>query len=72
MRFGSGEHLVDGKDAVEVPRRDPALLVDELAADQRDLRDRPTPREQAETQEPQEEPRQWLAGRGRLAQRAGP
>ena len=55
MRLGSGQHLVDGEQAVEARRLDPSLFLDQLALDHPDLRDRPAPGEEAEPQEAQEE-----------------
>jgi hypothetical protein len=43
MRLGAGKHLVDRQLPLEGPLVDPALLVDALALDHRDLRRRPAP-----------------------------
>ena len=68
----AGEDLVDGERLLEGLLVDPALLVDALALDHRDLRGRAAPGEGAELQEAQEEPperlvlgrRVWGAGHG--------
>ena len=55
VRLGAGERLVDGQEPVEPAAGDPALLVDELAPEHRDLGDRAAEREQPETEEPAED-----------------
>ena len=56
MRLGPREHLVDGERLLERLLGDPALLVDALALDHRDLRRRPAPGEGAELEEADEHP----------------
>ena len=55
VRLGPGQHLVDGERLLEGLLGDPALLVDALALDHRDLRRRPAPGERAELQEADED-----------------
>ena len=54
--LGTGKDLVDREDGIELVGRDPVLLVHQLAAEHRDLGDRPAPGQQAEAQEAEEDP----------------
>jgi hypothetical protein len=51
VRFRARQYLVDGEQPVEAACLDPPLLLDQLALDHRDLRDRPTPGKTAEAKE---------------------
>jgi len=55
VRFGAGQHLVDGEEAFEMGGRDPFFLGDEFLSDHVDLGDGSAPGEEAEAQEAEEE-----------------
>jgi hypothetical protein len=55
VRLGPRQHLVDGEGLAEGLLVDPALLVDALALDHRDLRRGATPGEEPEVQETSED-----------------
>ena len=63
VRLRPGECLVHGQEPVEPLAGDPALLVNELASEHRDLGDRAAEREQPETDEPTED-REWWGSLG--------
>lgn len=56
VRLWPGQDLIGGEKAIELRRVQPTLLLDQFAADHRDLRDGPTPGEEAEAEEAKEEP----------------
>jgi hypothetical protein len=60
--LGSRKHLVDGQRSIESFRRDPPLLVDELATQHGDLRHRTAPRQQTEAEEPPEQREEAQSG----------
>ncbi len=55
MGFGAGQDLVDGEQPVESRAREPALLVDELPPEHRDLRHRTAEGKEAEPEEASED-----------------
>ena len=65
VRLGPGEHLVDGQRLLEGVLVDPALLVDALALDHRDLRSGPAPGKRSELQEASEDGARRIAHRAR-------
>src|SRR5204863_7837180 len=65
VRLRSREDLEDGEGLLEGLLGDPALLVDALVLDHRDLRRRPTPGERPELEETEEDrPRRVVRRRG--------
>ena len=62
MSLWAGEDLVDGEQFLEAQLGDPPLLIDELPLDHRDLRRRPSPGEQAELEEADEDRAEWFDG----------
>ena len=71
VRFRARQHLIDRQQAVEAGRGDPLLLLDQLALDHRDLRNRSAPGEKAEAKEARKD-RQRCFARFPLAHRNTP